>query len=170
MPGNFEDLKRAFKAREAQLLPAWTEGTKQATNTLFRASKKRLQAGVYSKPPDRRKKHEGTKLAKGRKGGKEFQWTQTGQLGRSERKQLLGPYTGVIDNRARTKSGGYAHARHNLGLTGGDPRVIPPAPRKKRDTNRIAPWRSEAIDETREARLEAYRKALLDALQRTRVS
>ena len=100
--------------------------------------------------------------------GGDKKWRRTGLLRRSEKMRPLiqgwpNP-TGVVWNDARRSGGfGYALARHNLGLTGGD-LIIPPAPTKRRDTERIAPWRAQAIKDTREQMSRFVREASWGAL------
>jgi hypothetical protein len=99
-----------------------------------------------------------TGVAEGTKMGRK-KWTRTGNLRRSEKRKVETDVQGVVENDA-----GYATARHNLGLSPGDPEVAPPPPKKKRNSTRIAPFRVRAINQTNAARLDAYRKALYKAL------
>lgn len=185
--GDWQDLARAFRDRTRALDAAWGEGTEGATKLLFEASKEHINRDIYSVPEDVKTKHrvkgkgtEGRKFRwkhikavglRGAKSKKQKKWTRTGNLKRGERMRILSPFAGVVENPVKAKrgSGGYAHARHNLGLRPGDRRVIPPAPSKKRRTFRQAPFRAEAIEDTKDTRLQAYRKPLLRVLERTAV-
>ena len=92
-------------------------------------------------------------------GGKK-KWTRTGNLRRSEQKQVVSPTVGRLWNDA-----GYALPRHNLGLSPGDPEAAPPPPSRQRNTKRIAPWRTRAVWRTAVTRRGIYRKHLLNALR-----
>jgi hypothetical protein len=165
--GDFEAIKRAMAQRKAGVFAAMHEATKENTDELWKASRANMNRDIYGNPPDKTKAGEKRKLAKGRRGGKGFKWTQSGNLLRSEKRKVIG-VEGFIHNQAKAKGGetGYAHARHNLALSRGDSRVIPPPPKRKRKSSRIAPWRADAIEELGEKRLATYRKHLLNALNR----
>lgn len=184
--GDWRDLAEAFRKRSRDLDEAWLEGTTNATDILLEASKQRMNREIYSIPEDVKTK----RRVKGKpSGGRKFRWQhikavglrggvgaqkkwrRTGTLRRSERTQIISPFAGIVENTAKAKrgSGGYSHARHNLGLRPGDRRVIPPAPSKRRRTFRQAPWRAEAIEDTKDTRLEAYRKPLFAVLKQTAV-
>lgn len=173
-----------------RLRRAMREGTTEATDILHAKSKELMNAEIYSIPEDRTgysykrdsstatmgyaKTGEGKRIKQRRKlsdreasltgaeSGTKMgrkKWTRTGNLRRSERRKVETDFQGVVQNDA-----GYATARHNLGLSPGDPEVAPPPPKKKRNSNRVAPFRVRAINQTNTARLEAYRKALFEAL------
>lgn len=166
--GTFRDIAKAMHKRVIELEPALKAGVEECTRLVWAKSKEKMQALIYANPPDTNKtSYRGKGGAKvkltdawrerakrgGRRGGKGFKWTQTGNLLRSERKRTRG-LEGWVENAAKAKKGGtgYSHARHNLGLSSGDPLVIPPPPKKKRKSTRIAPFRALAILETHERR------------------
>lgn len=172
------------------LRQAFRAGTKEATDILHAEAKQLLNKEIYSIPEDRTgssykrdktssdgyaKTGEGKRIRQrrkisdteaslsgqetGTKAGKK-KWTRTGNLRRAEQRRVNSEIEGLVWNDV-----GYATARHNLGLSPGDPAIAPPPPSKKRNSWRIAPWRTKAITNTNLKRLEAYRKALFDALQ-----
>ena len=166
--GDFSAIKAAMHKRAIALEPELKAGIEECTRLVWQVSKENMQALIYANPPDTNKasyrgkggrkvrltdKWRATAKAKGRKGGKGFKWTQTGNLLRSERKRTRGT-EGWVENAAKAKGGGggYSHARHNLGLSPGDPLVIPPPPKKRRKSTRIAPFRALAIRATEEKR------------------
>lgn len=166
--GTFRDIARVMGQRRQKVKRELTAGMAECTRLVWAKSKENMQALIYANPPDTNKgfyrtksgrkrrltaKWRETAKAKGRKGGKGFKWTQTGNLLRSERKRTRG-VEGWVENAAKAKKGGtgYAHARHNLGLSAGDPLVIPPPPGRKRKSTRIAPFRALAIRDTHEQR------------------
>lgn len=173
---SWKQLAAVFQARAKHLEPAWRRGTAEAMRILWSRSRTNMQDMIYANPPDQNKAFYRTKgggkkalttgwkaraAKQGRRGGKGFKWTQTGNLLRSEHRRLLSAYQGLISNVAP-----YAHARHNLALSPGDKDVIPPPPKRKRQSTRIAPWRSQAIRDTEQDRLNAYRRHLLGALRK----
>ena len=150
----FGALGGLMKKRAARLRPAFKAATTEATRALWVAARKRMNAEIYG-------------IAEERSSTGKKQWTRTGNLRRSEKKRVLTPYDGVLVNDAKAKKGGtgYAHARHNLGLSGADKHTIPPPPSRKRNTERIAPWRAEAIEDTDKQRRDIYRRHILAALR-----
>ena len=151
--GGFRDIAAAMRKRRSAMEPTLARGIAECTRLVWKVSRDNMQALIYAKPPDRTKKASGKALPKGRRGGKGFRWTQTGNLLRSEKKRTRN-VEGWVENAAKAKKGGtgYAHARHNLALGSGDPLLIPPAPRRKRKSTRIAPFRALAIRDTHDER------------------
>ena len=174
---SWKQLAKVFEDRKSFLTPAWRLGTTEATRILWQRAHDNMQEMIYANPPDQNVRgffqtRKGVRIYKritagkraamgkpGRRGREGYKWTQTGALLKAEKSKVIDPYTGRVRNEMR-----YAHARHNLAASGAD--VIPPPPKKKRKSTRLAPWRARAIIETREQRLEAYRKHLTAALKR----
>ena len=174
--GGFGDIKGAMHRRAQRLEPALKGAVEKATRLIWKVSHEKMNELIYGNPPDtnkasyRSKSGRKVKLteawrkrakAQGRRGGKGFQWTQTGNLLRSEKKRVRG-LEGFIINDAKAKKGGtgYAQARHNLGLSPGDQNIIPPPPKRKRKTTRQAPFRAIAIRETEAERRAIFRGAV----------
>ena len=153
----FDKVARAMRERKRDVIPALEAATEEATRILWVTSKVFLKKDVYGRKPD---KTESGKL----------KWRQTGNLRRNEKMKVDG-VVGTISNNAKAKGGGtgYAHARHNLGLSRGDDRLIPPAPRKKRKTEREAPFRADAIKATKQKRARIYRDRVRRALDKSAV-
>lgn len=167
----WEEFARAMNARADAMPGAFREGTTDATGILHAACKEHLNEDIYSNPEDTggfsytksgrgtaaeafkvKKSGKRAKSAKGRK-----KWRRTGALRRSERQKVVSDTEGIVYNDAA-----YALARHDLGLRSGDKRAIKGS---NRDSSRIAPWRVDAIEDTEEARREAYREPILKALR-----
>jgi len=133
---------------------AFAEATHEATTELYVASRKNLTKGIYNKEIPK------VKRVRGKDNGKTVtEWRRTGNLRRAESRRIVSEYEGHVYNDA-----GYALPRHNLGLSPGDARVIQPPPAKKRNTTRIAPWRADAIRQTRRKRQNICRRRLFRAL------
>jgi hypothetical protein len=188
---NWQQMADKLKALGGNALEAaMREGTKEATDVLHAKSKELMNQDIYSIPEDRtgysykrdsstavmgyQKTGAGKRIKQRRKlsdreaglrgvetGTKmgRKKWTRTGNLSRSEKRKVTNAFQGEVLNDA-----GYATARHNLGLSPGDPEIAPPPPKKKRNSSRIAPFRVRAINQTNTARLAAYRRALFAAL------
>lgn len=152
---SFRELERVMHERRADAEKAWREATKEATDTLFKESRDNMRRQVYNKPIPR------VKRVRGKDAGKTVKkWRRTGNLRRSEKRRIANQYEGRIWNDA-----GYAVPRHNLGLGAGDPRAVDPPPSTRRNSERIAPWRVDAINSTKRKRLMIYRRRLFDALR-----
>lgn len=185
---NWQQMADKLKALGGnRLRVAMREGTREATDLLHAQSKLLLNQEIYSIPEDRAgfnyKKDKEGGFALNKSGHRRKQrrklsdreaslrgvdegtstgrkkWTRTGNLRRSEKRKLTNDFQGEVLNDA-----GYATARHNLGLSPGDPEIAPPPPKRKRNSTRIAPFRVRAINQTQTQRLEAYRRALFEAL------
>jgi len=172
--GNYRtwgEFAKAMERRANEMPDAFREGTTNATNILHVEAKKLLRELVYDKPEDRtgwsyRKKDRGTPVERftilksgkrGRSKSGRKKWTRTGNLRRSEKKSVVSPVLGVVNNDAN-----YALPRHDLGLPAGSPEAIKGSRRK---SERIAPWRTRAIANTDQARREAYRDAIWERLR-----
>lgn len=144
---DFTDWKtwaNEMQRRAQAMQPAIRQGTQKATSILHAKSKAILNKDVYGKAVDKSK----TGRAK---------WRRAGNLRRSERMRMLSDTQGLVENDAN-----YALPRHDLGLGPGHPMAVRGS---KRKSTRTAPWRKQAITDTREERLDAYRQYILKALR-----
>ena len=155
MADTWQSLLRKMQARRVAIAPAMQKATGEATRLVWERSKAHMRQDIYGKP-----------IPKRPRSGKP-KWRRTSNLRKSEKKRMLSAYEGIVQNPAKAKAGGggYAHARHNLGLAPGHPDVIPPPPKRKRKTDRVAPFRARAIRETATRRRQIYRRHLLQALR-----
>jgi hypothetical protein len=174
LTSNIDKIVGNWVKRAGQLAPRMSAATKQATRTVYSESRKELRELVYDKPVPSKEEYAEergeTITIKGEtypagyitKNGKKIKiaikgeyaskkaWRRTGNLRRSERMRIESPFEGIIYNDAN-----YAKARHDVG----DPSV------SKRKSNRRAPWRNNAIKNTKSKVRKIYRDAMNDAIR-----
>jgi hypothetical protein len=186
----FGQFARLMQERADTIKDEMRTATQKATDLVHAESKRIMNEGIYSKPIDvgmyKRGKggayvsvtdaagkshrrsvgftggfpsveiNEGDTVGAGKP-----KWRRTGNLRNSEKSKVLSAYEGAVDN-----SAGYALARHNLGFGPSSPEAIDPKPKQKRNTTRQAPFRTKAIEATRQGRFDVYHQSLQFALFR----
>lgn len=175
LTSNIDKIVANWVRRAGRLAPRMAAATKQATRTVYSESRKQLKELVYDKPvPDREEyaqERGETITIKGEtypagyitKNGRKIKiplkgeyaskkaWHRTGNLRRSERMKIESPFEGIIYNDAsnKSKSGvrSYAKIRHDL------------------KGKRAAPWRNNAVKNTRAKVRTIHRDAMNDAIR-----